>query len=225
MKKKITIITISLIAFLILGICFSTISNAAVESKAGTNRHMVEAGIAYQYCYDMRSSTSTLGNNSLDPHLTLNADWGAMTYLGYSTYGDCRNKTGVETNVNGTTYYSTTNNITGLMFNRTDQDLADWMSAYIEGQEGNVDVSSSTSIIIANNKNTKYVEQIPYNHTVENTLGMAITETGKWYDPSSASTVNLNKYYPILCRNMQSPCYVKTLARYDTAAYRPVIWN
>ena len=39
MKKKITIITISLIILLILGISFSTISNAAIEVKAGTTPH------------------------------------------------------------------------------------------------------------------------------------------------------------------------------------------
>ena len=116
MRKKIIIITTSLIILLMLSLYFSSISNAAIEIKSGTTAHIgINASNAYQYCYDMRSSASTLGNNTLDPHLTLNADWGATVYLGASAYGNVRDNDGESITINGTTYNSTTNNITGVM--------------------------------------------------------------------------------------------------------------
>ena len=115
MRGKIKIIG-SLLLICLFILCFSTISNAAIEIKAGTTRHTnINISTAYQYCYDMRSATSTLGINSLDSHLSLNADWGATAYLGASTYGGVRNNYGTIVKINEANNYSTTNNITGVM--------------------------------------------------------------------------------------------------------------
>ena len=85
-KRLLKILIIALI-----GICIgSTASNAAIEIKKTdtAEKHFgVTAGTAFDYCYNMRAYSSSLGANSLDPHLVLNADWAAAVYLGASGYG------------------------------------------------------------------------------------------------------------------------------------------
>ena len=103
-KRLIKILIIALI-----GICVgSTASNAAIEIKPTSSVHNnITASTAYEYCYYMRAYSSSLGANSLDPHLALSADWGAVAYLGASGYGGVKNsqdetiKFGVKVNIGG----------------------------------------------------------------------------------------------------------------------------
>ena len=106
------------IAFLtIVGICIgTTVSNAAIEIKPGTSPHVnLTASTSFEYCYNMRSYSSSLGANNLDPHLTTNADWAATAYLGLSAYGYVRTKEGNPVSIGEASYYSTTQNATGVM--------------------------------------------------------------------------------------------------------------
>ena len=93
MKTK-KILVIGIITFMSI-MLFSTISKAGVESKpGGTVWTNITISNAYKVCYDMRAPTSTLGLNSLDSHLALNKDWGAVAYLALSTYGAVKDATG-----------------------------------------------------------------------------------------------------------------------------------
>ena len=174
MKNKVKIIGI-LVMISLIAICFSTISNAAIEVKPGTAAHVnINPSTAYQYCYDMRSSTSTLGANTLDPHLILNADWGAVTYLGASTYGNIRSANGTEVTIKDEKYYSTTNNITGVM--NMGNNLGTFTSSLIDGAAKNVNRTN-----LEKNINTKYVETLPTECTIDGTKGQALAETAGWY--------------------------------------------
>ena len=75
---------------IILSITFiSTISKAALEFKKNAKNEYspLNASVAYQLCYDLKNSDSTLGINQVDPHLILNKDWTAVAFLSMSTYG------------------------------------------------------------------------------------------------------------------------------------------
>ena len=90
MKTKIKLLMIFLLTLIFI-VCLNGKVNAAMEIKDGANMYNTTASDAYQICYDLRNPTSTLSKNSLDPHLTLNADWAAATYLGLSGYGGATN--------------------------------------------------------------------------------------------------------------------------------------
>lgn len=83
MKKIIRIIIITLI---LLTMFLLPKSKAAVECKESANYYM-NLWTAFNLFYDMRNPTSSLGINTLEPHLELNKDFGAWAYLGMSTYG------------------------------------------------------------------------------------------------------------------------------------------
>jgi hypothetical protein len=103
-------------------------SYAAVAIKGGTVWDNITISDAYAVCYNMRNgTTSTLGSNSLEPHLTLNSDWGAVAYLVASVYGqrDGTSNTGTmgpkvtltknNSPIESTTFRSTTGNASGVM--------------------------------------------------------------------------------------------------------------
>lgn len=225
MRGKIKIIG-SLLLICLFILCFSTVSNAAIEIKAGTKRHTnINISTAYQYCYDMRSATSTLGINSLDSHLSLNADWGATAYLGASTYGGVRNNNGTMIKINEANNLSTTNNITGVMN----------LGSYLAGNML-YDSNSFVSCIsdkrtgsgkefdnIYKNKDTKYVEIIPTDESIEKTRGMALIETNNWY--GSGGTAGINENYPIMYRRHIFGKNKHNGSAGSGVTYRPVIWN
>lgn len=219
MKKKITIITISLIMFLILGVYFSSISNAAIEIKSGATRHMLEGSkglsTAYQYCYDMRSSTSTLGNNSLDPHLSLSADWGAVAYLGASAYGNIRGLEGhtLERFVNSTTNnYTGVINFGGLQYNGD----VTFVSTYAPNAVNN---NGQDFLKLYENRLSKYVEVLEEKDGQINTEGMAMDETKSWY----GATYDVNYNRRTIIRYV-GPFGVGSIDS-RSCYYRPVIWN
>lgn len=218
MRKKIIIITTSLIILLMLSLYFSSISNAAIEIKPGGAVHTnIDVSTAYQYCYDMRSSASTLGNNTLDPHLTLNADWAAVTYLGASAYGNVRDLNGPGITINGTTYNgSTTNNITGVMVKAANVYTSSLLNA--DGEY------SSNSTNLVKNKNTKYVELLDTTESLETTRGLSITETNGWYGSSINYPTSTSE--PVIIRGVLFGMTKVNGAYYGSArSYRPVIWN
>lgn len=213
MRGKIKIIG-SLLLICLFILCFSTISNAAIEIKAGTTRHTnIDISTAYQYCYDMRSATSTLGINSLDPHLSLNADWGATAYLGASTYGGVRSASGPIVKINGANNVSTTNNITGVI-------NLGATNSFVSSTIG----SNMYTCLEGINKHlgTKYVEKLEIPYTVENTKGMSLTEIKGWYNLKPAVVAN---NYPILNRKQIFGTMNNNGAANSSITYRPVIWN
>ena len=237
MKKNIINIGISLIVIFILSICFSSSSNAAIEIKPGTAIHTsLTANTEFMYCYNMRSSTSSLANNSLDPHLALNADWGAVVYLGASTYGDLRDGTGNVVPIEDTNYYSLTNNKTGVMdmvyvgSKKTSSGNEVASTCVITaGIFSNASTAYNESNIVYNFKNTKYVDKLTGEST---TIGMAAAETNGWYGSGYTSiirggitTQNItfrgsNNIFNVTFRDNQNDARPQI---YTT--YRPVIWN
>lgn len=226
MRGKIKII-VSLLLICLFILCFSTISNAAIEIKAGTKRHTnINISTAYQYCYDMRSATSTLGINSLDSHLSLNADWGATVYLGASTYGGVRNNLGTIIKINEANNYSTTNNITGVM------NLGSYLagnsmyssSSFVSCISDKITGSKKEIDNIYKNKDSKYVEIIPTDESIEKTRGMALIEINNWY--GSGGITGIDENYPIMYRvNIFGRRRISGTANTSAITYRPVIWN
>ena len=234
MRGKIKIIG-SLLLICLFILCFSTVSNAAIEIKPiytnvnGNKFTKIHDNItistAYQYCYDMRGATSTLGVNSLDPHLGLNADWGATVYLGTSTYGSVRSKYGVKVTVGDEmTFYSTTNNITGVMDLGTrtysNQNISNFVSCISDARTS----SGKEFDNIYKNKDTKYVEIIPGDESIEKTRGMALIETNNWY-ASGGATAGINENYPIMNRTFIFSRNRDNGGALANKTYRPVIWN
>ena len=86
MKKREQIL-IMVIIFLLM-ILLPTISKAAMAIKPGqTAWTNISVSDAFDECRKLADPYSTLGKNNLDPHLTLNSDWGAVAYLTMSAYG------------------------------------------------------------------------------------------------------------------------------------------
>lgn len=185
--KTIKVIIITIITFISLSILNTT--RAAIENKPkGTLYSNISVSDSYRLCYDLRNNdeTSTLGNNSLNPHLTTNADWGAAAYLGVSIYGSVRSATGEQITIDGIRYYTTTGNVTGIM--NMGKNYTQTASLW----EGN---STEYTENLRNNINTKYVENLPNSSNDENNKGKSFFETSGWY--GSSYFYPNNSSYPV----------------------------
>lgn len=235
MRKKIFITFLLAIAI----VAVSSISRAAIEIKPGTTTYKgINVSDSYQICYNLRANDTTLGSNSLDPHLTLNKDWSAVSYLGASAYGSARSQYGVEVKIGERTYYSITGNKSGVMdFGYTWTQTA---SLY----DGDGQNYPNYTKNLQDNIGTKYVETLPTTNDVESTKGLGYAETTDWYKPSED---RYNKYaaYPLKTRPVgirrnifgYTYYYVNDSDYYssgyamgtgmpsDYATFRPVIWN
>lgn len=241
MKKNIIDIGISLIVIFILSICFSNSSNAAIESKPGQTIHVNNtANTEFMYCYNMRSSTSTLANNTLDPHMMLNVDYGAAVYLGASAYGDVRDATGKAITIQDTSYYSLTNNKTGVMdfalfngYNRktsAGNGLSGGLYTRTAGIYDEATTDNANTSILYNFRNTKYVDKLTGE---SDTKGMAILETSGWY--GSNNTIPYETQKNVTCRYNRNNMFFITPnsggsqeragIAINSTTYRAVIWN
>lgn len=216
MKKRIKIIIAMLIVFSMILI---TKSNAAIETKATSNSNVYICTTqlnAYQLSYDMRNPTSSLGNNTLDPHLELSKDYGAWAYLGMSAYGTNTKMakiSGIYPDNMGYSDVISTPNFTGVVQTRE-------IVATVVG-------SNSTS-----NKygNSKYLEILENgNHTADNTKGMAMAETKGWYSGKvveySGGSVLLREKISTLGNYFDSSHIYEYKGDQDKEWFRPVIWN
>ena len=196
-------------------------SNAAIEIKAGTttNTHTTTTNNAFQYSYDMRYPTSSLGNNSLDPHLATATDWGGAAYLALSGYGTVASEHGNTISINSTNYYTTTDNITGLL-NFGNRKTS--VSCYAEDQDSNDNTSK-----LYQASNSRLVNVLT-NDTVEDTIGMCLRETYNWYH------TDFFYHWPTNDWPMQIRIGVMHTGRFngsgtgwngDGVTYRPAIWN
>ena len=220
LKRKIRILILTLVAGTCIG---STVSNAAIEIKPGTSPHVnITSSTSYEYCYNMRAYSSSLGANSLDPHLTTNADWAAAAYLGLSGYGYVRTADGNSVTIGENSYFSTTKNATGVM---------DMGKNYTQ-TASNFDRQNSYTTNLYNARDTKYVDLLSTEGYDSNKKGLAIAETRGWFNSSTGYNgggINSYSYY-ILPRSKVIGYGSSTTAIYSgasssTATYRPVIWN
>ncbi len=176
MKNK-KLIIIGTIALLIM-ICLPNISKAGYESKANSTAwDDISISGAFGVCKDLSSPTSTLGNNTVDPHLILNKDWGAVAYLSLSAYG---NGTKGYTSNRVDSHYTTTSNLSGIIdLGRDGVYNYEWVSALMKDFNGNDEYVKQYSKNLIDNKDTRYVEELEENAFTNNELskGLALSET------------------------------------------------
>ena len=230
-KKEIKIL-IAVIVFIMINLIFMNVSNAAIESKLGTTVHKtINVNDSFQYCYDMRYPTSSLGNNSLDPHLITAADWGGVAYLGLSSYGAVNSSIGPTIIVEGKRYTTTTGNASGVfMFGATRRGTTDYMegytqtASYLEGSTPN-DANSK----LYEDSNARLVSVLNETNSTETNKGMAYAETSGWY---SSNAEYQSRYNPIGTRlgvfgyrDQDGRNWIGNGYGYDTVTYRPAIWN
>lgn len=210
MKEKIKYINI----IMILTILLLTIkSNAAMEMKPGTSAWTnITVSESYQQCYDLRNSDTTLGKNTLDPHLTLNSDWATVSYLAASAYGKIDGKDyGSRTLIDGGEYNTTTGNASGVInFGNT---ITQTSSIY-------QNISNEYMGNLINNKESKYVEAIDDMTSIDNTKGKAIAEVRGWFGAST-----YNPYSMVMRRYIFGTYDSYSDGSSGGATFRPVIWN
>lgn len=109
--KKIKVTLMVLLMMLFVAIIPAKSYAGLTITSSGTFKN-VNVSTAFAYSYNLRVSSSTLGENKLDPHLMLNSDWGAVVYLMVSTYGR-----GGTTGGSDTSSLSSNNNSSGVYGN------------------------------------------------------------------------------------------------------------
>lgn len=212
MKKK---ILISCIFILMLLISFTSISNAAMQivpdASPTTN---ITISDAFAYCYNLRATGSTLGYNTLDPHLTTGNDWGAVAYLAASAYGCNMDSTSVAN-------CTTSGNNSGVMdFGKT-YTYVSVIGTY----------TSSYMINLSKYRDTKYVNYAADNLTNgDYGIGKAHQETSMWDEYANVATFTTN--YPLVyrCRMFSMLNKYNSDGRQNGNAsseltFRPAIWN
>ena len=224
MKKR--VILFIMIMFII--IFNNNISMAGLQVVDGAAEYVnVNISESFEICYNLRNSDSTLGTNSLDPHLVTSLDWGAVAYLAQSRYGS--NATALELFNN-----SSTGNESGV------QDTNGYMQTATIFENRNKTSNNATMYrykleeALTTPGMEKYVDVI--SNTVDNTttLGRAIAETIGWYGASYLFRNGSNTDEPLIIRN--SLFGVSTYVGYNGITYyegraasnftfRPVIWN
>lgn len=231
MKKKIFLINIAIILIILLG----TASYAAVSIVPGTDVMVsISATNAYLSCRNMKNTGESLYGTTVEPHLTTNADWGAVSYLSNSAYGTntAGGNTGIIVNINDVDYYSTNGNITGVMNwgsnpKKTMRTQVSCLSKAYMDSENNY--SSVLELKKMAEENSRFVEIMG----VVSSEGRAIDETrglhgsilgyssGFNYIPTG---VRIGLFGGQISNGFGNDDLCKGNARTDTS-FRPVIWN
>lgn len=165
-KNKVLMMIFLIITILAIG----NKAEAALISKPGEAPYYMDANkgvtTAYGLCRELRLSDSTLGNNSLDPHLMLPKEWLAVDMLANSVYGfdsQSNQLSYTDTSVN-IKYQSSTPNKSGIMYEYRDiyYSVNDYTSSIYSEYDKTNDSCFSTKANIFNNKGTKYVQTIEF---------------------------------------------------------------
>lgn len=216
-KKK-----VYLICFILVFIIFFV----NIKSHAGLTCTNVKSDVSasisseFAYCYNLRVSTSTLGKNSLDPHLMLNSDFAAAVYLGYSRYGAGGRV--VNSSVL-TTAKSINGNSSGIYSFGGNERTSSMRTDYNNATASNK--ANFTNLI--NFANTKYVEILPLDKNDPSNVGKAIFEIDSWNTSSiyikdtDLSRISLMRKLFQWYMGNDNVCNGSS----STVAFRPVIWN
>lgn len=186
--KKIKVL--SIIVFMIVTILvMQERSYAGLTVTSGNPTEKVTASAAFAYCYNLRVSNSTLGENKLDPHMMLNSDFAAALYLSTSMYG-----TGNLNSSNSGAYNYINGNRSGIaVFDR--YDFCDRTAAMIETYSGSSNIQYFTNLVEF--ADTKYVEILPKDINAESNKGKAFGEITSWkVSNSSRFSYPTNSNYP-----------------------------
>lgn len=218
-KNIIKILMVTVLLYIVLNMICIQFSNAAIEIKPGTTvQTNISINDSFQYCYDMRHPTSSLGNNSLDPHVAKATDWGITAYLGLSGYGAVKSASGPQITIGESNYSTTTGNASGVMnFGRTITQVA----GYAENSTSNANEGCRTKLYLP--EYSRYVDVIGEN-TVLGTRGMAYAETSGWYN-SSQEFLRSNDALDTRSGVIGYTNWYGQGTAIDNQTYRPVIWN
>lgn len=212
--KKIKVL--SIVVFMIVTILVMQERSYAglTVTKSGSFKDKITYSAAFAYCYNLRVSNSTLGENKLDPHLMLNSDVAAALYLATSSYGMGKGEftQGPDSYING--------NSSGIAAG-----YEDITSAMMEGYEN----SQYKEIYLSNLVNfadTKYVEILPQDINAESNKGKAFSEISRWGTISWYSYPSNSNQIAIKRFKLQYYKSVGVSGGGDSGVYfRPVIWN
>ena len=197
MKSK-KIVSILILIVILLG--FSTISNAALESKAGQSSWKEYANSVFVNVREMEKSGGTLGQNAvidettyldsskngIDVHMALATEWGGVAILAVSDYGNFNTNSTVSDA--GTNVAATTGNITGVF------QMADDRAEYVAGLLKN---SSNNDTSVIYSADSRYRNE--YTTTAsEYHKGDAIYQTEGWYNSNDHAYVTSGE--PLFCR-------------------------
>lgn len=212
--KKIKVL--SIVVFMIVTILvMQERSYAGLTVTYGNKTDKVTASAAFAYCYNLRVSNSTLGENKLDPHMMLNSDFAAALYLSTSMYGT-GNVNGINGFING--------NSSGVYDSRDCNRTA----AMLESYSNSSNVEYFTNLV--NFADTKYVEILPKDINAESNKGKAFGEIKNWGGSSSNYSYPSNSNYPGVSRKdfLYYTCSNDAGGGYGVSRgyfFRPVIWN
>ena len=243
MKRKVKIISILMLLVIII---LLPKSNAALVSKPGTSV-LVNTTVSNSYllCQGMKGVGESLygAGSNVQPHLSTNKDWGAVSYLSNSIYGTntAGKNTGLKVTIGGKEYYSTNGNTSGVMnwgSNPNNTHLMTQSSGIINNYmdaedkpDSNYDAVEELSNAAKNN--SIFVDALDYVNK-----GMAMQET---------KTISYGKEYQAFCGNLQHPisirlglfgygygnqfigfngwCEAVRGIKNSDATFRPVVWN
>ena len=219
--KKISIIFVIIIGIIIFS---NTISLAGVQIiDNATTYTSVNVSESFEICYNLRNSDSTLGTNTLDPHLTTSLDWGAVAYLAQSRYG-------ANANTLNSFNDTSTGNKSGV------QDTGGYMQTATIFENRNKTSTNATSYrskleeALKTPGMEKYIDVISNTVNTETTLGRAIAETQNWYGATYSFSNNSNTDDPIIIRDSlfgvnSSFNFTASGQAQSSVTFRPVIWN
>ena len=222
MKKILKISILSMLLFTILSVLFINNSNAAIQIKEGAAKdgtQSITVNEMFDNCYNMRNQASTLGNNNLDPHLCNGREWGAMWYLGMSSYGET--SLGLGASLDGKDFKSLNGNMSGVMLVGGSPYIP--INAAINNSVYYNNESYNSRLYDAYYR--KYVDRVT-EISEEGTRGMALQEVKNW----TRGTDNFSgSDFPVLYRNENWGVFDAaggcTGDQQSGYCYRPVIWN
>lgn len=225
-KSFIKLLIISIFAYATLNVLLVNNSNAAIQVVPTTTPHRsISMNDAFQYCYDMRYQSSTLGNNSLDPHLSTARDWAAVSYLGLSSYGTVRTQNGDNIQIESRNNHTTTGNISGVMNFGHNAALGGNQYTYVSNRvdEHSNDKGTTTKLYLDSNQ--KYVDVVEF---TGNTIGTAMGETRGWYSSANGYSGYADhvSFYRIGVVGFSNTNDGESYGNGGSSTtYRPAIWN
>lgn len=233
MKKKIFLINIAIIVIILLG----RTSYAAVSIVPGTDVMVnISSTDAYLSCRNMKNTGESLYGTTVEPHLTTNADWGAVSYLSNSAYGTntAGGNTGIIVNIDDVDYYSTNGNITGVMnwgANPNDSYLYT-KTAYVGKAFLNSGVGNSylKELINEANNNSRFVDVFDNPNVkgtaMAETLQVCVTTRGySNVTTPERSTGSREGLFGYTFGQLGNHYGMASPAGHGDLTFRPVIWN
>lgn len=221
--KKISILKISIIAFILIMFCkvnntYAEEGTLRMQINNGTPWTNINVSQSYEACENLNKSTSTLGTTLLQAHLTTDEDWSAMAIFSVSQYGASRDNGPSTTNGNASGIYNVARNwtqTTGLLSNATATS-----SPYVSGlfnEDGSTKKYIRKEWNLADRESNNYV-------------GFKLNGTYGWM--GSGTYWGTDVTYPVSMRQglfgvaLGGDGHKYTMGvSSSSATFRPVIWN